>query len=245
VFDEDDFLPLSALQHLVFCERRFALVHIEGLWADNASTVAGAGFHASVDDTAPRVEARGDLRICRRLQLRCYRLGLAGKADAVEFRSLVAEGVAALDNECQPNTEGAGETFPRGPCDVFPVEYKSGRLRHERCYEVQLCAQALCLEEMLGVSVTSGAIYYGKTRRRVNVLFDDSIRNDTEVAAMRLHELFGARKTPAAIRNARCGRCSMARLCLPTVTGGNHSVKRYLRSALQAAMLDVKSRDTA
>lgn len=233
MFEDDELLPLSALQHLIFCERRFALVHIERLWADNVSTTTGKGFHERVDDIAPRVESRGDLRICRRLWLRSYRLGLFGKSDAVEIRIPREPSTATMPDSC--DEIGWRTMVHYASQEVFPVEYKSGRMRHERAYEIQLCAQALCLEEMLGVPVPCGALYYGKARRRVDVVFGDDIRRETEAAAARIHVLFAARETPPADRNAKCGRCSMMTLCLPGVTGRKRSAARYLRSALRIA----------
>src|SRR4051812_27370601 len=157
--DVDDLLPLSALQHLVFCERQFALIHVEGLWAENALTISGRQLHERADLPG---EARGaSVRVARALPLRCDRLRLAGKADIVEFHREVADDGTAL---WRP----------------FPVEYKRGRPKPGGADEVQLCAQAVCLEEMLGVAVPFGALFYGKTRRRKPVEFTPGLRERVE-----------------------------------------------------------------
>ena len=196
MFEEEDLLPLSALQHLVFCERRCALIHVECQWANNPATVVGTLAHSNVDEGAPRVESRGSLRIARGLPLRSLRLGLSGKADAVEFR------------------RGRG-TDAGNEWDAYPIEYKSGRLRHERCYEVQVCAQAVCLEEMLGRPVPRGALFYGKSQKRIEVEFEQELRSETERAAARLHELVRRRVTPHAEPGPKCSYCSLLPVCLP------------------------------
>jgi CRISPR-associated exonuclease Cas4 len=203
MFSEDDLLPLSALQHLIFCERQCALIHIEGLWADNRLTVEGSHMHKKAD-TGP-AETRGGVRITRGLALRSLRLGLIGKADAVEF--------------------------PKGGAP-FPVEYKRGQPKRDHSDEVQICAQALCLEEMLGVDIASGALFYGKTRRRVDVAFDAGLREETAAAARRLHEMVQSGVTPRAVRAPKCESCSLLELCLPDAPGPGRSARRYLQQAL-------------
>jgi len=207
VFTEDDLLPLSALQHLLFCERQAALIHLERVWAENSLTIEGKHLHERVD--SGEGESRGDLRIARGVALRSLRLGLSGKADAVEFH--------------------------RGPEDVwlpFPVEYKRGRPKKHRADEVQLCAQALCLEEMLGVSVPSGALFYGETRRRLDVAFDAALRLVTEQAAARMHEILDSGVTPLPVREPKCDQCSLLEICMPGAPSS--SVQRYLDRALRS-----------
>jgi CRISPR-associated exonuclease Cas4 len=115
----------------------------------------------------------------------------------------------------------------------FPVDYKRGRLRHEEGFEIQLCAQALCIEEMLGVAVPVGAIFYGKPRRRLEVIFDADIRKRTEQAAFRLHDLFRSGQTPPARYEKKCENCSLTDLCMPKVTGTAKSVAKYLSRMLE------------
>jgi len=216
MYDEEDLLPLSALQHFVFCERRAALIHHEGMWDENVATVEGRVLHERSHDA--QTESRGDTRIARGLLLRSLRLGLSGKADVVEFHR-VAPGEA----------DGIALDRAEGRWRPYPVEYKRGRLRHERSYEVQLCAQALCLEEMLGVDVPAGALFYGKTVRRQEVTLDDQLRLETEMAAEMLHVQLGNRQTPPAeyVRN-KCRECSLVDMCLPKQTSSSRSVRGYL-----------------
>jgi CRISPR-associated exonuclease Cas4 len=205
-FTEDDLLPLSALQHLLFCERQAALIHIEQIWAENPLTIEGKHLHERVDSGAG--ESRGDVRIARGLPLRSFRLGLSGKADAVEMQLL-----------------------PDGGWQAFPVEYKRGRPKAHRADEVQLCAQALCLEEMLGTAVPAGALFYGQTRRRLDITFDSNLRLETENAAARLHQLFASRITPKPVRLPKCDQCSLLEICMPDAPA--HSAQRYLERALR------------
>jgi CRISPR-associated exonuclease Cas4 len=195
----DDYLPLSALQHLVYCERQFALIHVEQLWAENELTISGRQLHERAD--LPGEACGGDVRVARALPLRSDRLRLAGKADVVEFRR-------------EPAGDGTGLWRP------FPVEYKRGRPRPGGADEAQLCAQAVCLEEMLGLEVPRGALFYGRTRRRKPVEFTPQLRARVEAAAWRCHELFDDRRTPRVARGPRCDRCSLLELCLPDMTGG-------------------------
>ena len=219
MYDDDDLLPLSALQHLVFCERRAALVYVEGQWEDNVYTAEGRGLHEKAHE--PGVEARPGVRAARGLMLRSLRLGLSGKTDVVEFHETAQDAGVKLDGV---------EGFWR----PYPVEYKRGRRRRERSFEVQLCAQALCIEEMLGAHVPRGALYYGKTRRRLEVDFDSALRSETEAAARRLHKLVQSGRTPAAHRGPKCAKCSLAPVCLPDVSGGR-SGARYVKAIFDEA----------
>jgi CRISPR-associated exonuclease Cas4 len=210
VFAEDDLLPLSALQHLQFCERQCALIHVEQVWADNRLTVEGSHLHRRAD--SGEAESRGGVRTERGVALRSLRLGLIGKADVVEFHCT------------------GGVWLP------FPVEYKRGKPKHDRSDEVQLCAQALCLEEMLRVEIVGGALFYGTTRRREDVAFDASLRGATEDAAARLHALIASGVTPRAVREPKCDSCSLLNLCLPPAPRRTRrSVAAYLDDALGPA----------
>ncbi len=200
MFSEDDLRPLSALQHLVFCERQCALIHLEQIWVENRLTAEGRLLHQRAD--AVGHESRGDVRTARALALRSLRLGLIGRADVVEFhRAAAGEGVklAGVSGRWRP----------------YPVEYKRGRPKRHSADEVQLCAQALCLEEMLGVVIENGALYYGSNRRRHPVGFDPDLRSLTESTAARLHALLAGGKTPRGIREPKCDRCSLLGVCLP------------------------------
>lgn len=199
-YSEDDLLPLSALQHLLYCERQCALIHIEQVWSENRFTAEGRAAHDRVHSAGH--ETRDGVRIARDLSLRSLRLGLIGKADVVEFH----DGIP------------------------YPVEHKRGHAKTNRCDEVQVCAQALCLEEMLGVPVPEGALFYGEPRRRTLVAFDETLRAETEETARRLHALFAAGRTPPAVYDkAKCERCSLLDVCKPKAGG---DVARYLAEAL-------------
>jgi len=216
MYDEEELLQLSALQHLVFCERQCALIHIEQLWADNRFTVEGEHLHDRVHEAG--AESRGDVRIARGIALRSLRLGLSGIADVVEFHRVTEGGVRRAD--------------VGGLWKPFPVEYKRGRPKREHCDEVQLCAQAICLEEMLQVQVPEGALFYGATRHRFDVALDDSLRRETELAAACLHELIFRRVTPTAVREPKCDRCSLFELCMPQALSRGRSAQRYLQRAI-------------
>jgi CRISPR-associated exonuclease Cas4 len=166
MYTEDDLLPLSGLQHLAYCPRQFALIHLEQAWADNLYTAEGNILHRRADKA--EAETRGGIHIARSLRLQSLALGLAGIADVVEFHR-VAE-------------DAPGVELPRltGRWRPFPVEYKRGRPKANDCDQVQVCAQALCLEEVMGLDIPEGALFYGKTRRRKTVRFDDKLRARTK-----------------------------------------------------------------
>ena len=218
MYSEDNLLPLSALQHIMFCERQCALIHIEQVWEENRLTVEGRLLHERVHEQGG--ESRGDVRIARGVRLRSLRLGIAGIADVVEFHRGEDQGVPL---------PGA-----RGLWRVFPVEYKRGRPKPDACDTVQLCAQALCLEEMLNANINDGAIFYGQPRRRLEVAFDAAPRTQCEQTVDRLHRLIAAGQTPPAVYEARCKRCSLLHSCMPRMSGGRRSAQTYLGNALRS-----------
>lgn len=209
MFDEDDLLPISALSHLVFCERRAALIHLERIWRDNSFTVEGTHLHEIVDEDGRRIENRDDLRLTRGIALRSLRLGVGGQADVVEYHRAPA-------------------TAPGTGWLPTPIEYKQGGPKPDWSDKVQLCAQALCLEEMHGASVQVGALYYYQTRRRLRVEFDAELRRFTEQSIEKLRHLIESRNTPAAVLEPKCIRCSLAGECLPDATASRKSASRYL-----------------
>lgn len=215
MFDEDALLPISALQHLMFCERQCALIHIERLWAENRLTVEGRQLHDKAH--GGQSQTRAHVRIVRALPLRSLRLGLTGVADIVEFR------------------QAAGHVH--APLGIpFPIEYKRGRPKAHDADRVQLCAQAVCLEEMLGVSVPEGALFYGSTKRRQEVRFDATLRSIMEAASTKLHALIAEGRTPKAVREPKCQACSLAELCLPEAMEPRRSASRYVDASLRAAL---------
>jgi CRISPR-associated exonuclease Cas4 len=240
MFAEDDLRPISALQHLLFCERQCALIHVEQLWAENALTVTGRQLHEKADG-GRGTKRRGRPAVTRSLPLRSLTLGVWGKADVVEFHDSPAAVAVATDGPPGGNTLVALSAGARVP---FPVEYKRGKPKKNRCDEVQLCAQALCLEEMLGVAVPAGAIFYGVTRRRTDVAFDQPLRTLTRQTIDRLHAMLSAGVTPRAKREKKCDRCSLLHLCLPEALDGREPASRYVRRSLErAAMSDTTDAD--
>lgn len=185
-------IPLSALQHAVYCLRQAALIHVERLWADNRFTAEGHVLHAVADKGGAR-RVRGVRRVMS-LPLASVRLHISGVADVVEFL---------------PGADG--ET-------AFPIEYKRGKPKLHRADEVQLCAQALCLEEMTGRPVPEGALFYAETKRRLVVPFDAELRRQTEETTMALAEVLASGKTPPpTVKRERCRACSLLELCRPDV----------------------------
>lgn len=201
-----ELLPISALQHYLFCPRQCALIHVEKVWVENRFTVEGRIMHRRVDSEqrGRRAGADQDLSV----PLKSERLGLYGIADVVEM-------VPGPD----------GREVP------YPVEYKRGSPKILDWDRVQLCAQALCLEEMLGVSVSEGAIFYGKPRRREVVVFDEKIKVLVKETAVKLHKMIAESRTPPAVKDKKCRSCSLAGECMPGV--GNTKVESYLLSALK------------
>lgn len=237
IYDEDDLLMLSGLQHLAFCERQWALIHVEGQWVDNRLTAEGNRLHERVD--SGERERRGDLLIARSLRIRSLRLGLAGVADVVQFtlnneqssmnsqRTVVSNQQSANDHDqsfihSEPLFIDHGSMFI---VDCLPVEYKRGRPKAGNCDRVQLCAQAMCLEEMLGLPVGKGALFYGQRQRRTDVTFDNNLRTETEALAARMHELYRRRDTPSARYEKKCDACSLYEICGPKLHG--RSVRNY------------------
>lgn len=203
-FAEADLRPLSALQHLLFCPRQCALIHNEQEWEENRLTAEGRVLHEKAhDDTVkehrPGRDGQPGRRTTRGLPLRSFEHGLIGQADVVEF---------------DDPAEGSGADAAPGA--VRPVEYKRGKPKEHQADRVQLCAQALCLEEMLGVEIASGHLFYGRVRRREPVVFDLRLRKLTAATATRLHELLASGRTPAAVyESKKCDRCSLVRVCMP------------------------------
>jgi len=207
-YAEDDLLQLSALQHFVFCERQCALIHIEQVWSENVLTAEGRLMHERPHDE--HRESRGGVRIEYGIPLRSLKLGLIGKADVVEFHR-------QADSSWLP----------------FPVEYKRGKPKRDVSDKVQLCAQALCLEEMLVVSIPEGALFYGRTRHRFDVVFDTYLRRETEETARRVRSLLTSGLTPPPVYTQRCEQCSLMEVCMPKTIQKKRTVRGYI-----ARMLD-------
>ena len=205
MFTEDDFIQISALQHYVFCPRQCALIHVEDVWQENVFTVRGDILHEKVDSDT--YETRGTLKTVRGLRIHSFRLGVVGRADVVEFRNL-------KDGSAVP--------------EVMPVEFKSGQPKDDISDKVQLCAQALCLEEMLDTKIKRGALFYGRIRRRVSVEIDDSLRSQTESIIASVHELVSKKMIPAARYMEKCKHCSLESVCMPKAMN-ERKLQQYLK----------------
>jgi len=216
-YSEDDYLPLSGIQHIAFCERQWALIHVEQAWADNVLTMEGYFLHERANDPF-HDETRSDVRVVRALPLVSKKLGLHGVADVVEFY--------------RNNNRIEGVTLRlkdrKGWWRPVPVEYKRGRPKVDDRDAVQLCAQGIALEEMLGILVEEGFIYYGQTRRRVTIPFTSELRERVKQLAERMHQLVEAGITPKAQIGKHCSLCSLKEICQPNLTLRYRSVKEYL-----------------
>lgn len=186
MYGDDELLPISALQHLVFCERQCALIHVERAWADNQWTVEGHVMHKNAHEPSHDV-VRG-VRVARGLWLVSRTIGLVGQADIVEFH-------------------------PDGR--VVPVEYKRGKPKRDDSDRIQVCAQSMCLEEQLGVSIESAYLFYGQKKRRSEVAIDAPLRSLTRSKVDRFRQMMEDRETPPAVRLPKCEKCSLIELCVP------------------------------
>lgn len=205
---DENLIPISALQHYLYCPRQCALIHVELQWAESRHTAEGRLLHERAD--RPKIEMRKGVRAVAAMPLFDAALGLTGIADVVEFH----------------RTEN-GER-------AYPIEYKRGRPKAHRADEVQLCAQALCLESMLGTPVTDGALFYGQTRRRKEVVFDDDLRDLTRQTAQEARDMMMGGRTPAAQYDPkRCDACSLIDLCQPRWLERGRGVSDWLRAQLE------------
>lgn len=207
--EERELLPISALQHLVYCERRAALIHVEREWRENAFTAEGRVDHLRVDHKAPRRERRDDVVTRRGIAVWSLKLGLIGYADVVEFRQ-----------------HASGVPIP------YPVEYKRGRPKRELAYEVQLCAQALCLEEMFKCTIPFGALLFTSSRKRLEIAFSPELRQRCMDAVHQLHVVVSGLNLPKSVPGPKCRKCSMNPVCMPAVSNGTTRVGAYLAKAL-------------
>lgn len=216
IYAEEDFLQLSGLQHFAFCRRQWALIHIEQQWKENLRTVEGDLFHRRAHDEQAR-ERRGDFLILRGLSVVSPSLGISGKCDVVEFHA---------DPKGVPLHGEEGLWLP------FPVEYKRGRPKAHQADELQLCAQAMCLEEMLCCIVLEGALFYGETRRRAAVCFTPELRQQVCAMVEEMHQLYRRGHTPNVKPTKGCGAYSLKDLCLPALMK-RRDVATYLRQAME------------
>lgn len=186
MYQEEEFIPLSAIQHYIFCPRQCSLIHLDEVWRDNILTIKGTKLHERVDSGGD--EKRGKVKSIRALRIHSFRYGLAGKADLIEF-------------------------YENGK--IIPVEYKRGLPKKNNSDKAQLCAQALCLEEMIGANIHYGKVYYGKLRKRIRVKIDTALREETIATIEKIHTMLKSEKALSAKFSKKCRRCSLMEVCMP------------------------------
>ena len=212
----DDDLLLSGIQHFSFCRRQWALIHIEGLWAENLRTTEGHLIHERAHDASLR-ERRGNVVILRGMSVHSVSLGIRGQCDVVEFHvSETGIPLPGIENRWQP----------------YPVEYKRGSPKETEEDRLQLCAQAICLEEMLCCEVPCGALYYGEMRHREQVIFTEALREQVRICISEMHDLMRRGYTPKVKPTKKCNACSLKDVCVPKLMK-KHSVSEYLSEAMR------------
>lgn len=217
-YSEDEYLPLSGIQHFVFCRRQWALIHIEQQWSENFRTADGRAMHANAHDGSFN-ETRGDVIITRAMRVSSAELGTSGECDVVEFHR-DPDGIALY-----------GRT---GSYSAVPIEYKRGAPKENCCDEVQLCAQAMCLEEMLCCEIPYGYLFYGEKKRRFKVEFTNELRAEVKAAFKEMHALFDRHYTPRVKRSKSCNACSLKKLCIPAIceeTAASEYIDKILNGA--------------
>lgn len=202
---DDELVPISALEHWSYCPRQCALIHLEQTYDENLYTLRGNRAHRGADE--PGVASARGVRVVRAMPIWSARLGLTGRADAVEFR---------------------GET-------PYPIEYKSGSSRSWEHEAVQVCAQALCLEEMLGVAVPAGAVWYHGSRQRREIACDAALRTLVEEITRAIRAMLAGERLPAAANDARCPKCSLFEACLPALTARPARLRGFMAELFHPA----------
>lgn len=215
-YAEDDYLMISGIQHFKFCRRQWALIHVEQQWAENEHTVIGELMHKKAHDPY-LTEKRKDLLVVRALPVSSRTMGVSGECDIVEFR------------KCEDGVKLHGH---RGFYSIYPVEYKKGKPKHSEEDILQLTAQAMCLEEMFSTEISEGAIFYGETRRRENVLFSQELREEVKELFAEMHQYYSRGYTPKVKKSKSCNNCSLKELCLPKLEKTT-SVVAYIMQSLK------------
>lgn len=208
---EDDYLMMSGLQHFDYCKRQWALIHIEQQWADNLFTAEGNVMHKRCHNEKI-VEKRGDLIVTRGMRVVSHTLKLTGVCDVVEYHK---------------SSKGIPINGYDGMWDVVPVEYKHGHPKTIDADRLQLCAQAIALEEMLVCDINSGFLYYGEIRRREQVLFTNDLRAKVKSMAEEMCKYYMRGYTPIVKKSSNCNMCSLKDICLPIVEN-KRNVKQYI-----------------
>lgn len=218
MYTEEDMLMLSGIQHFMFCPRQWALIHIDQQWEENRLTMEGNLLHTNVDNPSYR-QKNGDTITLRAVSIASKRLGLYGVSDAVELLP-VAEGENGIQHKAYP-----------GWWTPFPIEYKRGKPKRTSVDEVQLAAQVICLEEMYGIHIEYGALYYGETRHREVISINQTLREQTIECAREMHRVFQTGIIPKAGKNKHCRNCSLVDICMPDIENCS-KVSTYLKKNL-------------
>ena len=216
-YTSDELLPLSGIQHFLFCRRQWALIHVERQWQENVFTAEGRIMHNRVDDPF-FTETRNGVITARAVPVASYRLGLSGVCDVVEF-------TASPDGVKLPNRDG--------PYLPAPVEYKRGKEKQDQSDAAQLCAQAMCLEEMLSTTIPYGYLYYGKTRHRVAIELTAELRTLVQDMVAEMHNYFSRGYTPRVKPFKGCRSCSLADVCLPVLQGKVIAASKYIQQQIE------------
>jgi len=216
IYPEEDYLALSGLQHFAFCRRQWALIHIENQWSDNERTVDGTIIHERAHDETIK-ESRGNIIVVRGMHVSSPVLGVSGVCDIIEYHS---------------NPSGVPIFGHPGTWIPYPVEYKRGHTKDTDADRLQLCAQAMCLEEMLGCDIEEGALYYNETRRREKVLLTDDLREKVKVMILEMHHYYQRGYTPKVKRTKSCNACSLKDICTPALLK-NKSALQYMQERLE------------
>lgn len=216
-YTQDELLPLSGIQHFLFCRRQWALIHVEQQWQENALTAEGRIMHKRVDDPF-FTETRNGVITARSVPVASYRLGLSGVCDVIEFK-------ASIDGVHLPNRDGF--YLPT------PIEYKRGKEKHNHSDETQLCAQAMCLEEMLSTRISSGYLFYGETRHRVEIEFTTELRTLVQEMSAEMHNYFSRGYTPKVKTHKGCRSCSLADICLPVLNEKVIAASKYIKQNIE------------
>lgn len=213
MYQEEDYIMISGIQHFAYCKRQWALIHVEHQWEQNLYTVKGDIVHEKVDDPF-LMESRGNLIIARSVPVHSELLGCYGIADLVEYHR---------------SDEGIKIAGKEGCYRLYPIEYKAGKPKDDNIDKVQLCLQAMCFEEMHETSVPEGAIYYAKTRKREGVVFTQKLREQAQKLLKEMHNLISNSITPLPSYAKICDHCSLYNICLPKSKLKFESVNHYVR----------------
>jgi CRISPR-associated exonuclease Cas4 len=214
-FSEDEFLAISGIQHYAFCPRQWALIHIENIWEENYLTATGRVLHNKAHDMN-QTEKRGNTIIVRALNISSRTLGIFGECDVVEFH-FDKNGINLFNFD--------------GKYTPYPIEYKRGKPKVDECDRLQLCAQAMCLEEMLNCQVQEGAIFYGQLKHRETVTLDQYLKEKVRLISEEMHNLFKRQYIPQSKSGKHCISCSLKDICLPRLSN-NKSAQKYIEDNL-------------